>query len=62
MENDVDPPRILTLAQVAELVQLSKRSLHRLIERKEFPAFKVGGQWRVSQSQLNKWLQDLEES
>jgi hypothetical protein len=27
----------------------------------EFPAFKVGGQWRVRESQLTKWIQALDE-
>jgi len=61
MENDLDPPRMLTLAEAAELIHLSKRTLSRMIDRKEFPAFKVGGQWRVRESQLSKWIQGLNE-
>ena len=47
MANDLDPLRMLTLAEAAELMHVSKRTLSRMIDRKEFPAFKVGGQWRV---------------
>ena len=61
MENDLDPLRMLTLAEAAELIHLSKRTLSRMIDRKEFPAFKVGGQWRVCESQLSKWIQGLNE-
>jgi len=61
MENDLDPLRMLTLNEVAELVHTSKRTLLRMIQRTGFPAIKVGGQWRVRQSQLVKWIDDLNE-
>jgi excisionase family DNA binding protein len=32
-----------------------------MIQDKKLPAFKVGGQWRVRESQLTKWLQRLNE-
>jgi len=59
MENDLDPLRTLTLNEAAELVHTSKRTLLRMIAHTKFPAFKVGGQWRVRQSQLIKWIDDL---
>lgn len=61
MENELDPLRMLTLAEAAELIHLSKRTLSRMINRNEFPAFKVGGQWRVRESELNKWIHGLNE-
>jgi len=61
MENDLDSLRVLTLAEAAELMHLSKRTLSRMIDRKEFPAFKVGGQWRVRERQLTQWIQGLNE-
>ena len=61
MENYLDPLRMLTLAEAAELMRVSKRTLKRMIEHTEFPAFKVGGQWRVCESQLIKWIQALDE-
>jgi excisionase family DNA binding protein len=61
MANDLDPMRMLTLAEAAELMHVSKRTLSRMIDRKEFPACKVGGQWRVRESQLTKWIQGLNE-
>ncbi|HXV83982.1 MAG TPA: helix-turn-helix domain-containing protein [Candidatus Binatia bacterium] len=61
MENEFEPMRFLTINQAAELLQVSKRTLERMIHDKKFPAFKVGGQWRVRESQLNKWIKDLDE-
>jgi excisionase family DNA binding protein len=61
MENDLDPLRVLTLDEAAQVVNVSKRTLLRMIQRTQFPAFKIGGQWRVRQSQLAKWIQGLDE-
>ena len=54
MENDLEPLRLLTLVEV---LQVSTRTLQRLICHDELPAFKVGHQWRVSGSGLTKWIQ-----
>jgi excisionase family DNA binding protein len=59
MESDLEPVRMLTLAEAAEFLQVSTRTLHRMIERRGFPAFKVGGQWRVRESQIAKWMESL---
>jgi excisionase family DNA binding protein len=61
MENDGERLRLLTLRETAELLQVSKRTLQRLICRNKVPALKVGGQWRVNESHLAKWLQGLNE-
>lgn len=61
MGNDLDPLRMLTLAEAAALMQVSKRTLQRIIERSKFPALKVGGQWRVRESELVKWIQGFNE-
>ena len=61
MENNLEPLKFLTLEETAELLHLSRRTLQRMIHRKELPAFKVGGQWRVHPNQLAKWLEELEE-
>lgn len=47
---------ILTLREAAKALKVSERTLQRLIDRREFPAFKVGGQWRVLQSTMQDWL------
>ena len=61
MENRDEPIRLLSLKETAELLQLSGRTVMRMLKRKELPAFKVGGQWRINESQLNKWMQGLYE-
>ena len=59
MENDVEPIHLLTLDEAAEVLQVSKRTVRRMVDQKEFPAFKVGGQWRVRESEVAKWIQGL---
>ncbi len=62
MTNDLEPMvRFLTLKQTAELLQLSTRTLLRMVKSNELPAFKVGGQWRVRESDLTKFIQSLNE-
>ena len=43
MNNSQDKLRLLTLQDAAENLQISKRTLLRMIQKKEVPAFKVGG-------------------
>jgi excisionase family DNA binding protein len=61
METDLDPLQLLTTRQVAELLQVSQRTIERLIRCKELPALKVGRQWRIRSSQLAKWIEGLNE-
>lgn len=39
-------PDVLTLKQLADHLQLSERTIYRLLGRGELPGFKVGGHWR----------------
>jgi excisionase family DNA binding protein len=49
--------KLLTLSEAAAILQVSKRTLLRMIQQKEVPAFKVGGQWRIRESQFRKWME-----
>ena len=62
MRDSLDGLRLLTLPEAAELLQVSTRTLQRMIRRKDLPAFKVGGQWRVRESQLARWIEGREDS
>ena len=49
---------VLTMSEAAELLQVSKQTIVRMIYSKELPGgFKVGGQWRFNQGELLKWIQ-----
>jgi excisionase family DNA binding protein len=57
-----DDLTLLTLSEAAEILQVSKRTLVKMVRHKEVPAFKLGGQWRVRESQLKKWIELQENS
>ena len=52
--------KLLTLAEAASVLKISKRTLHRMIQHRQIPAFKVGGQWRILESRFQEWVQDEE--
>jgi nitrogen PTS system EIIA component len=47
---------VLTLKQLAEHLQLSERTIYRLLGRGQLPGFKVGGHWRFRRSVVDYWL------
>ncbi len=47
---------LLSPKQLAEYLQLSQRTVYRLLERGDLPGFKVGGQWRFRKSTVDEWL------
>ena len=52
--------KLLTLAEAATILKISKRTLHRMIQHSQIPAFKVGGQWRILESRFQEWVQEEE--
>ena len=61
MENNIDPLRFLTIKEAADVLHISPRTALRMAKRNELPAFRLGGQWRIRESELAKWLEDLDE-
>lgn len=49
-------PDVLTLKQLGEHLQLSERTIYRLLGRGQLPGVKVGGQWRFQRSVVDYWL------
>lgn len=49
-------PDLLNPKQLAEYLQLSQRTVYRLLERGDLPAVKVGGQWRFRKAAVDEWL------
>ena len=62
MDTKLDNIRLLTLSEAAALLHVSTRTLQRMIRSGELPALKVGGQWRVRESQLTQWIAKRESS
>ena len=51
-------PRFLTLADVADILNVSWRQVYALVRRKELLAIQIGGrgQWRVETSELERFI------
>lgn len=60
MVKQFDELRLLTLSEAASILQVSTRTLQRMIRQKDLPALKVGGQWRIRESRLAKWVERKE--
>lgn len=53
--------RFLTLADVAEVLNISAAQTYALVRNGELPAVKIGGrgQWRVEESKLEEYIKRL---
>ena len=60
MDEKLEDIRLLTLSEAADLLQVSTRTLQRMIRNGQLPAFKVGGQWRLRETQLRQWVENRE--
>ena len=47
---------ILTVDEVADFLRLSKVTIYRLINSGELPAYKIGASWRISKSDLGRFI------
>lgn len=47
---------ILTLDEVAAYLKAGKRTVYRLAQKGEIPAFKLGGTWRFRRCELDDWI------
>jgi excisionase family DNA binding protein len=46
----------MALREVAEYLGCSKVTVYRLLKHGEFPAFRLGGDWRFRRSDIDKWI------
>ncbi len=47
---------MLTLSEVARLLQVSQRTVYRLAQDGRIPAFKVGQAWRFRLADIEAWI------
>jgi excisionase family DNA binding protein len=51
-----EPIAFLTTEDVVAYLNVTPRTIYRLIRTGELPAIRVGHQWRIRQSDLDEWL------
>src|SRR5918912_1561008 len=56
-----EPPEILTLAQLAELLQVEEDAVRELADSGELPGRKVRDEWRFSRTAVVEWLSKPEQ-
>ena len=49
-------PPLLNIRQAAEYLGISRHTLYKLVERREVPAAKVGGSWRLNRQALDAFV------
>ncbi|GAB3299114.1 MULTISPECIES: helix-turn-helix domain-containing protein [Pseudoclavibacter] len=54
MANDLSDVRFLTVAEVAELMRVSKMTVYRLVHSGELPAVRFGRSFRVPESAVSE--------
>lgn len=50
----------LTIEDVAQRFGVNVTTVYRLVQQGKLPAFKVGNQWRFSETRLEEWVADRE--
>lgn len=49
--------RLLTIDEVAKYLQVSTKTIYRMIQRREIPCYKVANQWRFKWGVIQEWLE-----
>jgi excisionase family DNA binding protein len=49
-------PRLMTLEEVADYLHVTKKTIYRLLEKRDIPATKIGRQWRFDKTSIDSWL------
>ena len=47
---------LMTVQEVADYLQVTKKTIYRLLRRGSIPAVKVGSSWRFEKASIDKWL------
>jgi len=51
---------VFTIEEAAKFLQLSRRSLYKLVRGREIPGRKILNKWRFERDALKKWLNNGE--
>lgn len=47
---------ILTIPEIAKYLKVTEKTIYKLAGAKKIPAFKVGGSWRFSKADIDRWI------
>ena len=49
--------RLLDVRSLSVYMDISEKTAYNLVRRRDFPSFKVGGQYRVLVDELKQWME-----
>ncbi len=50
-------PKVLTLSEVSDYLNVSPVTIYRLLRRRQIPAFRLAGNWRFNIEDLTLWIE-----
>lgn len=62
MLNEQEYGDVLTIAELAAYVKVSKSTLYKLVREGEAPCQKVGRHWRFRKEAIDRWLEQKDTS
>lgn len=58
MSSSASENAIMTIGEVSDYLKVTERTIYRLAGTKQIPAFKVGGSWRFSRLDIDRWIRE----
>ena len=55
--NDISEVKLLTIAEVAAMMRVSKMTVYRLVHNGELPALRVGRSFRVTEDDVHEYIE-----
>ena len=49
--------KLLTVEDLADYLQLSTKTIYRMLRRGQLPCYRVGNQWRFRKEVIDTWLE-----
>jgi excisionase family DNA binding protein len=51
-----EPDPVMTVPEVSAYLKIAESTVYRLVKERRLPGRKVGGAWRFSRPELERWL------
>lgn len=48
-------PELMTIVELMEYFDITANTAYNLVKRRNFPAFKIGREWRINKDDLPNW-------
>ncbi len=55
-------PPAMTVREVAAYLNVNEKTVYRLAQRRDLPAFKVAGAWRFKREDIDLWIERQKET